>query len=300
MPNDPHGRKSGSGAGRRLPRSTVTGRVAPSTAVVARPMLVLLPVLVFLVPGLFLALTRTPVHTAQTRLLVGGFNAESRAVPGYVEASKTLAETYARLVSTPAIKDPTAKALNIAPSEVDLSATAVPGSSIIAVEATSTNQRTAIRLANAGAKALVEYTQHSGGEPAALLSEYVAARQELAEAQDDRDQLAATASTPTQRTALARAEAELSAAQARSDAAAQKYENAIDAGSAGLLQIVAPAGITKDDRAQNVQLTVAATLGLGLIIGVALATLVVNRQVASQPVPQPVERLTERSSDRSA
>jgi uncharacterized protein involved in exopolysaccharide biosynthesis len=296
MPTDTHGRPA-TNARRRLPRSPVTGRVAPSTAVVARPMLVLLPVLVFLVPGLFLSLTREPVYTAQARLLVGGFNAESRAVPGFVEASKTLAETYARLVSTPAIQDPTSKALQLAPSEVDLSATAVPESSIIAVEATSTSQATAVRVADAGAKALVEYTQQSGGKPSELLKDYVSARQALAQAQAERDQLAASGSTSSER---ARAEAELNAAQARSDAAAQRYENAIDAGSSGLLQIVAPAGISQDDRRQNIQLTIAATVGLGLIIGIALATLMVNREAASQPMPQPVERFAERSADRSA
>src|SRR5206468_5370899 len=78
--------------------SPVTRRVAPSAAAIARPLLVLLPVLTFLVPSLLVAFAKEPVHTAEARLLVGGFDAQSQAIPGFVSATESLASTFARLV----------------------------------------------------------------------------------------------------------------------------------------------------------------------------------------------------------
>jgi capsular polysaccharide biosynthesis protein len=114
-------------------------------------MLVALPILVLLVPSLAIALARQPVYTAESRLLIGGFNVEAQRVPGFVEASRTLAETYSRLVPTRAISERVAKILEVDVEEVEghISASSVPDSSLIRVEGTGSSVKKAVTLSAA-------------------------------------------------------------------------------------------------------------------------------------------------------
>lgn len=286
-PSQPRGRGLGA-APSRVPR-TGMGRIPPSAAAVARPMLVLLPVLTFLVPSVALALVRQPVYTSEARLLVAGFDVQAAAIPGFVEASRSLAETYARLVETDAIVTPVARRLQAPRGDVSghISATSIPDSAIIKVRGKASSAKEAVRLTRAAADALVNYAKRisGGASESTLLQHYRAASVALSEAQQRQsaaESALARAADPADvaaaRATLAEAQAEVAAAKLRADRAGGEYTNGR---SGGGVQLVGPALDAYSDKRSKLQLAIAAPTLLGLVVGVALATLVVNRGTAT-------------------
>jgi capsular polysaccharide biosynthesis protein len=261
-------------------------RVSPSAAAIARPALVLLPILTFLVPGVALALLRTPTYTADARVLVGGFDVETRAVPGYVEASQNLAATYSRLVGTPVIARTAAKTLgtSTANARAHISATVIPESPIIQVEGQATSERQAVIYADAAAKALLSYAEApTVTDRAKPRQDYLDASKALALAQAEQRRLEAAASATAAPSAaltaqIAAAEAQVATAQLQADAAAETYKQSLTSSSSfGNLQLIADAAGAGSDRQSVLQMVIAAAVGLGLVAGITLATLVVNR-----------------------
>jgi hypothetical protein len=268
-------------------------RLTPSQAVVARPFLVVVPVLVLLVPALLVALARPPVHSAESRLLVGGLNVEAQAVPGFVEASRTLAETYSRLVPTRAIEERAAEILNLDVEDVEghIDATSVPESSIIKITGTGDDSEDAVRFAAAAAEALEDYADQSATteEIETLLEEFRQASLTLNQVLATRDALDrqynarvdAGSATQADVDALTAAQADVDSARLEADTLASAYTELreLSTGS-GNIDLIAPASYDGDDRSRNLQLAIAAPVLLGLIAGVALATLVANRRGA--------------------
>jgi hypothetical protein len=256
-------------------------------------MLVLLPVLTFLFPSVALALVRQPVYTSEARLLVAGFDVQAAAIPGFVEASRSLAETYARLVETDAIVTPVVEDLHEPRSDVagHISATSIPDSAIIKVEGKAASPEEAVRLTTAAADALVNYAKRisGGASETSLLDDYRKASIALSEAQQQ--QAAAEAAVTragtdatalaAARSALAEAQAEVASAKLQADRAGARYT---EGGSGGGVQLVGPALDAYSDKRSKLQLAIAAPTLLGLIVGVALATLVVNRGAATSRI----------------
>jgi hypothetical protein len=271
--------------------SVTQRRLTPSQAIVTRPLLVALPILVLLVPSIALALARQPVYSAQSRLLVGGFNVEAQAVPGFVEASRTLSQTYSRLVPTRAIAERVAKILKLDVDQVDghIDATAVPESSIIVVTGKAADQGKAIRFSAAAAQALEDYADQAAGSSGAdsLLDDYrqaslalntATARQTALKKQYDARVTAGTA-TDADLQALSAAQADVSRANLEATTLAGSYTAAkTNSGGSGNIDLVAPASGAGNDRKSNLEVAIAGPLLLGAIAGVALATLVANRR----------------------
>ena len=264
-------------------------RVSPSAAAIARPLIVILPVLAFLVPSLFVAFTRQPVYKSEAQLLVAGFDVQTAAIPGFVDASRTLAGTYARLVATDTIVGPTATALNVPKTSVAgrISATATADAALIRVDGTGSSPKEAERITSAAAQALVQYSARiSGSDNDLLKKDYQAAAQALATAQirqDAADAALRTAdlgSLPAARQAAAQARADVAAAQLETNRAGQRYSNGGSGG--GGVQLVGPADSATSDKKSKIQLAIIAPILLGLVVGIALATVVVNRQVAAR------------------
>jgi capsular polysaccharide biosynthesis protein len=267
--------------------SPATGRVSPSAAAIARPFLVLLPILTFLIPSLFLAYSATPTHTSEARILVGGFDPQANAVPGFVAASETLAATYARLIGTPAVVDEVAKALDLDPAQVrgHIGASPVPDSSLIRVDGTADNRRDATRFADAGAEALEKYATGTVASTSAgqLLTDYQQASQDVASANVTLTRVSrALQANPNDATLIrqqASAQAAVDAAKLKADALAARYSTFLEnTGGSANVQVVSPATYQGDNRHSMVQLAIAASVGLGLVVGIALATLVVNQE----------------------
>jgi hypothetical protein len=101
-------------------------------------------------------LARSPVWKAQSRLIVGKTVSADNlaATAGLADAEISIAANYTKLVGTPAVTKAVVKQLG---HEIDgsLSASAVPDSSVILVDSSGTSSAAAVKLADAGSKALV-------------------------------------------------------------------------------------------------------------------------------------------------
>lgn len=272
----------------------VARRITPSQAVLAHPRLALLPVFLLLVPALALALLREPVYTAEARLLIGGFDVRSQAVSGYIEATKTLAETYSRLVSTRVIHEPVAEILGEPVERIagKISASPIPESSLIVVRGSSTDEGEAERLSAAAAQALVTYATQADQTATvdSILDEFRAASLALNTAQSQLERLSAQydarvsagVATANDAEAVAAAEADIDRAQLERDTLAEVYRNERGAGNTSAnMDLVAPATISGTDRRETLQVAIAGPLILGAIAGVALATLAANGRPGS-------------------
>jgi len=164
------------------------GPVTPKIALLRYPVTAVVVFVVVLVVALGAALLRTPTYTAEARLIVGQTNVPSRAVPGFTAATQTLASIYARVVDTNAVAEPAATAVGgtTAAARAALSASPIPDSSIVRIEASSADERRATRLAAAAASALRDYvTKLDRADPYAtqLYRDYQLAVAQLATAQ---------------------------------------------------------------------------------------------------------------------
>jgi hypothetical protein len=285
-------------------------RVPPFEAVRRRPVLFVLPVLALVLPALVFALLRPASHTAEATLIVGRLAAETQAVPGSVEASRQLADSYSRLVGTRLVLEPVAERLGMTVTRLQdrVWASAVPESAIITVTGEGRTAREAVVIADNVAIGLVSYA--AGGvedevdpraEAEAVLDEYVEATSLLNQAQADRTELEATLqemrandATPAAELdqtadALAAAIAEEAAAQLWADVSANRYrEVQRSAVSTGRVEVLAPASEVGSNRVQQILLALVGPGLAGALLGAVLATGVVNRPprpAGGQPRP---------------
>jgi hypothetical protein len=243
----------------------------------------LLPVLAFVALGATYGLTRSPVYTASTTLSVAQTDLNSPgALAGFAAASQALASAYSRAVDTEALTAPVARSLRLHPAAVDRQTTAspVPQSPVVNVYASAYSQEEAIALANAMSRRLVAFVDRMGKSDArgrALLSEYRRAvrAQEDALARQRRAQRAYDqAPTRQSQGSLARARAETSARQLRSESLSSRYQHSQEALAAGsVLELLSPSRQATSDRRSRFQLAVFVGLAAGLIVGAALASL---------------------------
>lgn len=145
--------------GPRIATDPEPSRVTTGLAVLRHPVLAALAALVVLLPVTVLAFGRSPVYTAEARLLVGQIDVEAQAVPGFVQATQQLASLYARVATTDVVVGPAAAASGLDEDEVRsaLRASPVPLSAVIRIEASAADEATAVAIAAAGAEALQAY-----------------------------------------------------------------------------------------------------------------------------------------------
>jgi capsular polysaccharide biosynthesis protein len=152
------------------------------------PALVSICVVVGLLAGMGLALTRPTSYEADCRMLVGSFEAPSDAIPGYVLASQRVASDYARVAMSPAVLDPTAEGLAIPVGDLRArtTVTAIPESTVIRITGTGDGPDAARSIAEgmcAGLQAEVDRLNSDEGRSAELAALHTQATQVLAEAQ---------------------------------------------------------------------------------------------------------------------
>lgn len=95
------------------------------------------------------ALTRSPVHTAETRLAVGAGEMSTLAIPGFPNASKDLAANYARWVTS------TGSGQYAYPAGVEVLASPIAESNVIRIQAKSTDPAQATDVVTKTAEALL-------------------------------------------------------------------------------------------------------------------------------------------------
>lgn len=237
----------------------------------------LLPVILLGGGAAAYGLLRTPTYKSDARLNVGGLDLTQQSIQGYSTAVQQLAVAYARTISAEGVVDPVARELRLAPVEVvdRVTATPVPGTSVITVQATSRDPQQAARLADAASAALVRYALKLNGASTAsdqLLRRFLTASRALQAASS------AVARTPPRG-------AQHRAAQTRADVARLEMQTAgalyqqsqVGEATTNLVQQLAPAGRPADDRSAVLQQVLAGGLLAGLLIGVGLAVARGNR-----------------------
>lgn len=162
-------------------------------------------ILVFTAAFVAYGYQRDPVYTAEIRLAVGSGQMSNLAIPGFPSASRDLAADYARWVTNRGVAD------TDAPSGTSsLTASPIPESNVIRIQATSTEPQTAVKAAQGAGDALMREVNRVAAEndPQLVQDEIVQDAPALA-----RSQTAASA-------ALARYQA-VAATDGESSAAAQ-------------------------------------------------------------------------------
>jgi uncharacterized protein involved in exopolysaccharide biosynthesis len=239
-------------------------------------LLVLLAVLLFGALGAGAGSSREPTYTANARLAVGGLNLTVQSVPGFALGGRVLAEGYARSISDPAVVDPVAKRLGLSVADVRrrLSATPVPETPIFSITATGDSEEQAISVANATARALVDYARDQGQDQrraADLLKEY---RQNALRLGRARDRLERLRELGASSESIVRARADMEELDLRASIVEELYQEARrERSQAAIVDVVSPADSAGSDRTSQMRLYGFAGVLAGLCFGMGLAVL---------------------------
>ena len=246
-------------------------------------LVVVLPMVLLAGLGTAYGLHRTPTYTATAENVVQALSPSVAQLPGAIQAAQDLASNQSRLIDSDGIAEPLARRLETTSSYVadNVSATPVPNSTVIRVEADGPSADDAIALANGAARAFADYVNEQTATQAegdAILASYRAAsaayQRELAAKQGiDR---AGAAASPTERL---RSAAALDAAQLRRQALSAQYQTVIQSqGTAPTVKPFVIAHSASSDRVSTAEIYAVAGAVVGLLIGAALATLLANRR----------------------
>ena len=251
-------------------------------------MLVIVPMILLAALGAALGYVREPTYRATSQLAVGELNISNpSAVGSVVAATESLAGVYARRIDATEVRESIGKEVRNAPEPATISATPVPDSPIVRIAAESADEQTAIKVANAGAEALVDHANELT-DPSSGSNEVFERYRELSlEASRQQARLRrlqrAFGRNPTsqdQRT-LDRTRAEYDTTRLRRDGLRLQYQaSQQSARSAPALRTFALAGSASSDRRQAIQVLVLLGLIAGAATGAALATFRLNRRVA--------------------
>ncbi len=242
--------------------------------------LVVAPVIVFVIIAGILASARVPTYTAEARLIVGRLDLSTAgAVQGFAGAAEDLAQSYPLAISADGVVDPLAKQFGTTPNAIRsrLSASDVPGSSIVRITATGTSASDAITLVNAASQSLTafltRFNRDNPDEP------HLLRLLKNAEVKLQADQAAAPQPPPHPATpSQQQAAAALASQQAIVDAISADYKSSVlTQAVSSLLQPLVSAHSASSDKKSKLEIAVFAALVAGLVVGLALATLRANR-----------------------
>jgi uncharacterized protein involved in exopolysaccharide biosynthesis len=231
-------------------------------------------------------------YTAEARVAVGSGDLTSGAIAGFPVAASQLASNYARYVNNRGV------AGTDVPDNVTLSASQIPESNVIRVEAESADPAAAQAAANSAAQALVDAVNGSGkattDEVYAAFQEAAkddaAAQTELAAAQHDLDNLLgkdnpSKADVKDARASVTEAATKAADTGARANAIKQRYTNLV-AGTSTAANLLL---IRTADALESNRTSMLARLGLaGLAVGAALglvAAVVLERRRSRRSAP---------------
>jgi uncharacterized protein involved in exopolysaccharide biosynthesis len=231
--------------------------------------------------GAAFAFVKTPTYNAEMRLVVGKTAQLSNlaSVPGLDAAGQSLASSYSRLVDTDEVQAATAKKMGGALNG-SISASPIPDSAVVRLDASAPSQERAIALSKAGSAALVDAVNKLNDDQNksadAILKQYEAANQIRLAAQSQVNQLQgqynAQAAAGAGAAALNTLQTQIEAAQSKVDSANVKTQ-ALQAAYEGVFnpttintQIIQPAGAPKAT-GSNRRSTLEAGVLIGLVAG---------------------------------
>lgn len=243
--------------------------------------IVVVSVVVFVAIGAGIALLRTPVYTATSRLVVGRIDITAPgALSGYAVATQSLATGYSRTVSARPVAVRVAAKTGISVKDVQshVTATPIPESPVFRVEATSPDADQAVELANASSRALIRYAAKLGQDNPDSRRLYVAYRGAIVHRRVAKRQLAiatagaATHPSPADEEEVDSALSEVEAASLRVAALGKAYTASVQSQAATqLIQVVSPATEASSDRRSTFMIFAFVGFVVGLLVGAALA-----------------------------
>jgi hypothetical protein len=112
--------------------------------------------------GAAFGLARNPTYNAEARMSVGRLDVATQSIPGFTEASLTLADTYSRAIDAGSVVKRVSKASGLTPREVisDVTASPIPQTQVVRVFATGSTGPRAIGLANSASRGLIAYVHN--------------------------------------------------------------------------------------------------------------------------------------------
>src|SRR4051812_21625482 len=121
--------------------------------------LFLVPILIGAGIGAAYGLVRKQQYTAESRVSIGQLSLSIQGIPGFVGAATNLSAAYARTIGAPDITRAAAKAAGVSRKRAAdaLRASAISNTPLFRVEAEDKDSKTAVTLANAGARALIRH-----------------------------------------------------------------------------------------------------------------------------------------------
>lgn len=233
--------------------------------------------------------------TAESRVAVGAGDLTSGAIAGFPIAASQLASNYARYVNDRGV------AGTDVPEGVELSASQIPESNVIRIEASSADPDAARAAANTAATELID-TVNAGSRTTAeevyaefqeLAGEDAAAQTALAAAQHDLDELLAEEDPSRRAVAAAREDVTEAAAKAadtamRANAVRQRYTTLVaGTSSAANLLLVREADALESNRASLLARLGLAGLAAGAAAGLVLAVALERRRQRRRDVQVP-------------
>jgi uncharacterized protein involved in exopolysaccharide biosynthesis len=230
--------------------------------------------------GVAYGLQRDAVYTAEAELSVGRVDVATQAIPGFVAAARTLADTYSRAMSARPVVNEISGKTGLSKSEVleRITAAPIPETATMQVFAEGGSSGRAVTIANVASKTLVDYTRKTNRfnpQTQALLRRYRRAAADFSRAQIARTAADRSGSLAEQTAAQAR----VLEAKLQMKATASLYGSS-QAGQASpnTLLLLAPAGTAESDRDSTLQRAGFAGAVGGIIVGAFLALILWRRE----------------------
>ena len=255
---------------------------------------VLIVTALFTAAGIYGARQRTPVYTAEARLAVGRVDTTPGTLSTFTGAAQALAAQYARSIGADGVTTRAARRLDVSPGRLAgrLNATPIPQSPVMRLMAKGSTANDAVRLANAGAAALIGYTtalNRSNPDADRLLRLYRETNARVLVLRRTLDRARKRHNTdpgPKTRRRLDAARVDLNAAQLQLDTLRETYDQTgRTQGSTSLLQVLTPARAAASDRSRYVQTFGFVGFAVGLAVGVALAMLLATARMRRRALP---------------
>jgi uncharacterized protein involved in exopolysaccharide biosynthesis len=259
----------------------VSRHEGPGEALRRYPLVALVPMLLLAVLGAVLSQHRTPTYTANAQVVVEPVAPSVTQLPAAVQSAEDLATNESRLLNADGVTVPLAKQFGVSVGTIAnrLSATPIPGSTIIRVSAEAHTAASAVSLANAAAATFAHYVTlqvQRETEASSILKAYQASSVELARAEGLKTRVDRAKSSEATR---ARVAAVADVAQVRQHALATQYETfALSHGNAPTVKPFVLATAATSDRASRLEIYAFSGLVVGLLIGVPIAMLLANRR----------------------
>ena len=261
---------------------------SPLQAVARYPLLTLLPIILLIGAAIAVASRREPTYTAESRVAIGSFSPSEQSAPGAAYAGTQFASAYSRAITAEDVVRPVARATRLAPGQVTarLSATPIPDSPFLRIQATGPTAPAAENLASAATGALTEYVRRSGAtntQTSRLLQRFRDAQSEAERAASKADRAREDVDrNPNDRSArrtLEKARTNVETTSLRARGLRSAYLQQAQSTTSGLpVRILNQADTATSDEGQKLHLLLTVGGAAGVALGVALATAVAARR----------------------